>query len=77
MKENGKLYPKYEIWKQYLLIMMQEHFYPLYVFPVQRKWWSGNPLLVDFEDLPYITPGRGPIYTPFLHQNDIKGCPGS
>ncbi len=52
--------------------MMQEHFYTLYVFTVQSNGGVAT-LLVDFEDLPY----RVRSYTPFLHQNDHRGCPRS
>ncbi len=46
-------------------IMMQEHFYGLYVFTVQSNGGVATTslhVLVDFEDLPY--PGKGPIIHP-------------
>ncbi len=76
MKENG--IPKYEILKVISpKMMMQEHFYALYVLTVQSTViveWQPPSLLVDFEDLP--CPGKV-LCTPFLHQNDRTECPGS
>ncbi len=57
--------------------MMQEHFCAFYVFTVQSNGGvATTPLLVDFEDLLTLPPRKG-LYTPFLHQNDRKGCPDS
>ena len=53
MKENGKLYLNMKAISP--KIMMQEHFYALYVFTVQSNGGVATPtphLLVDFEDLP-------------------------
>ncbi len=74
MKENGKLYLNKKQVKAIIssTIMMQEHFYALYVFTVQSN--SGVATTPHLSTLKiYPTPGEGPIHPVFAS----KGRPGN